>query len=162
METQPPRPEDVKGLERRLSTWAPSAEGLDADALLFAAGRASARPGPLRYVWPALTAGLTGLSIVLALELVVEHSERLSLARQLRQQSPAPAAAPSPLSDNDSAESPNDQEVAPDSYFASHRALEKGLDAWPLQAIVHGGSSAVAPSRSAIFRAGRRDLLLDP
>jgi hypothetical protein len=161
METQPPRPEDLRELERRLSAWEPSPERLDADALLFAAGRASARPGLSRYVWPALTACLTGLSVALAVALVVERSERLHLAKQLHQQSPVPAVAPSPPSDNDAIEFRSDDEVAPDSYLASQRALDKGLDAWPSRAIIQGGAAAAAP-RTAIFQAGRRDLLLDP
>ncbi len=46
--------DDLTDLERRLSSWEPTTEGLDSDALLFAAGRASARPGLGRFVWPAL------------------------------------------------------------------------------------------------------------
>ena len=161
METQPPRPEDVKGLERRLSTWQPSTEGLDADALLFAAGRASARPGPARLAWPALTGLLSVLSVVLGLWLTAERSERLALARQLHEHRAVPVdrTPASPAVDVVPSES---EEPAPDSYFVSHRALEQGLDAWPLPPIAHRGASALAPASSAIFRVGRRDLLLDP
>jgi hypothetical protein len=160
MDTHSHRPDDLKDLEQRLSSWRPAADGLDPDAMLFAAGRASARPGPARLVWPALTALLSVLSVVLGLWLTAERSERQALARQLREHQSVPVHEPpaAPVADVVPTES---DEPAPDSYFVSHRALEQGLDAWPLPPIVHRGSPAVAPASSAIYRVGRRDLLLD-
>jgi hypothetical protein len=54
-------------LEDALSRFTPSPGGLDRDALLFAAGRASARPG---RKWPTLAA-LLALSQALTLALLV-------------------------------------------------------------------------------------------
>lgn len=162
MDTQSHRPDDLNELERRLSSWQPAADGLDSDAVLFAAGRASARPGSARLVWPALTGLLSVLCVVLGLWLTSERDARLALARQLQEHHSAPVNEPStaPAADVVPAES---DEPAPDSYFVSHRALEQGLDAWPPPPIAHrGGSSAVAPASSAIYRVGRRDLLLEP
>lgn len=65
MDTHANRPEDLNDLERRLAAWQPSRDGLDADAVLFAAGRASVQPRPARFVWPALTTLLTALIVVL-------------------------------------------------------------------------------------------------
>jgi len=160
MDTNSHRPDDLKDLEQRLSSWQPAADGLDSDAMLFAAGRASARPGPARLAWPTLTGLLSVLCVVLGLWLTAERSERQALARQLREHQSVPVNEPpaAPAADVVPTES---DEPAPDSYFVSHRALEKGLDAWPLPPIVHRGSTAVAPASSAIYRVGRRDLLLD-
>ncbi|HEY7312470.1 MAG TPA: hypothetical protein VH643_24105 [Gemmataceae bacterium] len=46
---------------KRLSRFTPEAAGLDRDALLFAAGRASVRPNPL---WKALVAVLVALQLL--------------------------------------------------------------------------------------------------
>ncbi len=44
--------DDLKELEQRLATWSPAKDGLDPDAMLFAAGRASARHGKTWLAWP--------------------------------------------------------------------------------------------------------------
>ncbi len=86
MHTHENHSDDMNDLERRLSAWAPASAGLDADAMLFAAGLAAGRPGPARFVWPALSGLLSVLVVALGAWLTVERSERLHLARQLRQQ----------------------------------------------------------------------------
>jgi hypothetical protein len=146
-------------LERRLSAWQPAVAGLDGDAMLFAAGRASVRPGPARFIWPALTACMTGLAACLGIWLAAERSERLDLARQLRQSSPALATRPSPAVVSE--ESPAAEELPPDSYLASHRALEKGLDAWPPRTMVRADPPG-PPPHPLIFQMGQRNALLDP
>jgi hypothetical protein len=163
MDTNSDRPEDLNALERRLSSWQPNKEGLDTDAMLFAAGRASVRPGPARFAWPALTTLLTGSCLVLGLWLVVERNERMVLAAQLQEHPPAPTAnpAPPPAVYTVPAESPEPDDLSPNSYLASRRALEKGLDAWPSRLEVRGGS----PDPSAeppVLRLGQRDALLEP
>ena len=62
-------PDDLSDLERRLAACAPSSAGLDADAMLFAAGRASARRGPSGIPLAGLTACLAALAIVLGVGL---------------------------------------------------------------------------------------------
>lgn len=164
MDTHPNRPEDLNALERRLSAWQPDSQGLDADAVLFAAGRASVRRGPTRFAWPALTAVLTVLSVVLSLKLASERNERLALVRQLNEGLAAPTINPSPppATNTVPAESFDPDELPPDSYLASRRALEEGLDAWPSRVVVRGGPTA-APSREPpILRLGQRAALLDP
>jgi hypothetical protein len=165
METHSDRPEDLNALERRLSAWQPNREGTDADAVLFAAGRASVRPSPVRFVWPALTALLTVLSVVLGQWLADERSERLALARQLGERSPAPVVnpSPSPASKTVPVESfEPDDEPPPDSYLISRRALEQGLDAWPSRIVVQRRSSDPSVTNPPVLRVGQRDALLDP
>jgi hypothetical protein len=71
-------------LEERLSKLTPAGTGLDRDALLFEAGRASARPGRR---WPAL-ASLLALSQAVTLTLL--------LWPRTPPPAPAPGAVPGP------------------------------------------------------------------
>jgi hypothetical protein len=164
MDAHSDRSEDLDALERRLSAWEPSSEGLDADAVLFAAGRASVRPKPTRFAWPALTVLMTALSVVLGLSLADERNERLALTLRLQERPPAPAVNPSPLpAANIAPEEPlRSDELPPDSYLVSRRALEKGLDAWPIRAVVSAGTTAPSVSNPPILRLGQRDALLEP
>jgi hypothetical protein len=146
--------EDLKAVERRLSAWRPADDGLDADAMLFAAGRASARPGRGRFVWPALAACLALTSAGLGVGLVHERAERMALARQIQISTPVPAPAivlPRP---------PADEPVAPDSYLASQRALEDGLDAWPARPEAAAPPEDRRPATPPL-RVGQRERLLD-
>jgi hypothetical protein len=159
MDTHPDRPDDLSPLERRLSSWQPSAAGLDADAMLFAAGRASAQPGPGRFVWPALTGVLGVFAVVLGAWLVVERSERLALVEQLRRK--APVSSPSPSPPAVPAEAGSDDAASPDSFLTARRAYDKGLDAWPPQPDGRTGSAQVL-ANSPVYQVGHRDKLLDP
>ena len=143
-------PDDLNDLERRLLAFRPAVEGLDADAMLFAAGRAAI---PRGFVWPSLATLLAVLTVSLAVWATAERHERLSLDRQLRELS-APRSEPTPVN------SPEPLTVdEPDGWITAHRALEHGLDAWPPRPI----SAIEAPSsREPVFTVGHRDALLDP
>ena len=151
--------DDLSELEHRLSAWEPASAGLDCDAVLFAAGRASVRPSPARFGWPALTACLTVLAVGLGVWLADERTERLVLAQQLRQRTtvPTPDVSPSP-SPADAPSEPLPVDESPDSFLATHRALEKGLDAWPVRAIVRAETPGSNPR---VLQVGTRDALLD-
>jgi hypothetical protein len=136
---------------------------LDPDALLFAAGRASVRPGPARFVWPALTVCLAGLATVLGVCLKAEHAERLALALQMRQPPPAPAPKPSPPIEVSPGEPLLPEDVPPSSLLAAHRLLERGLDDWPPQieaALTETPDPALL--HPPILQVGQRDFLLEP
>ncbi len=139
MQTNEHPADDLSDLERRLSGWKPSAEGLDLEGMLCAAGRAAARPNLLaRLAWPTAAGGLLVLAVALGLAFRAERSERLALAEQLRHAtSPAaaPAYIPTPIPDLTT------ERPGPDSYLALHRALEKGVESWP-QADLQGAGSA--------------------
>ena len=164
MDTHPHRPDEMNELERRLSAWQPNSAGMDADAVLFAAGRASVRPGPARFAWPALTTVLAALAIVLGLCLVDERSERLALAHRLRERPPAPAvnSSPRPAVNITPAESPTPDEPPTDGYLANRRALERGLEAWPSRAVARSGPTNPSLANSPVLRLGQREALLDP
>jgi hypothetical protein len=120
--------DDLSDLKRRLAGCEPSPAGLDADAMLYAAGRASApQPGPARFVWPALSGALAVLAAVLGVCLVAERADRLAMDRGIQDALHIKAqlgqAAQSEPLEKDS--------WAPSSVLAARRALEEGIDAWP-------------------------------
>jgi hypothetical protein len=121
------RPEgDLNDLERRLSALAPAADGLNTDAMLFAAGRAAVRPGPGRFIWPTIAGCLTAALIAVGGWGLSERSARLALAQQLQTQ-PAPPPLPDPAPPY---EPPPPLELSPYSYLSALRALERG-ETWP-------------------------------
>ncbi len=117
MHTPPDRPDGLTDLERRLAACAPSADGLDADAMLFAC--------------------LSAMSFVLGARLATERAERQQLAHQPEQ--PAPLLPPSVAPEPPTAEQPPNSSV-----LAARPALEQGLDAWP-PAKVPAGAPAPEP-----------------
>jgi hypothetical protein len=132
MDTHPDLPDNLIEMERQLAARVPSAVGLSADAMLFAAGRASARSGTIRFLWPTLAACASVLAVIFGVALFVERSECLTLANQLQQAKREPISNPSP---SVSLVPPVTADESPDSYLASRHALEKGLDAWPPLAV---------------------------
>jgi hypothetical protein len=130
--------------------------------MLFAAGHAAGRPGPARFVWPALTGLLALVAVFLGAWLTVERNERLLLARQLEQSNVQRPAPESPLPPGAVPAHPSSAEERTDnSLLGSHRALEHGLDAWPAQAVV-GTNTPDPPGDATILQVGHRDALLDP
>jgi hypothetical protein len=117
-----PSADDLSDLERRLAACRPAATGLDADAMLFAAGQAAARRGGSSVVWPALAGGFAILSLTLWAGLMNERSERRELAERFGRmpttvvETPPPIVAPSP--------------PAPDSYLAIRQLMDQDGDAW--------------------------------
>jgi len=123
---------DLNDLERRLTEWRPSGSGLEVDRLMFDAGRASARSGRGRLIWPAVSAGLALTAVALGIGLANERAARQELAMQLRNS--APGVDPARSGELGPAEStPTSPTPAPPaSYLAARRALTEDLDAWPV------------------------------
>jgi hypothetical protein len=145
MENQGSRPEDVSDLERRLSDWKPDTDGLDLDSMLFAAGRAAARSGTGRLLWPAIVGCLTLLTATLGVLLVSERTERLLLARQMTPGALQVAGYVAPVEPSTSQEN----ELPPHSLLAFQQALQKGLETW-LEQDVPGTALAQSPPGPAI------------
>src|SRR5262245_36590415 len=76
---------DLTNLERRLGAWLPARDRLDADAMLFAAGRASARNLPARFAWPTIAACLALAAGLLGNRLITERAENHQLVARLHQ-----------------------------------------------------------------------------
>ena len=80
MDTQPSSNEDdLSDVERRLTGWQPAAERLDADAMLFAAGRAAGQGGLGRLLWPACCVLLVVQAAGLLVWGLAERAERFPL-----------------------------------------------------------------------------------
>jgi hypothetical protein len=157
MDAQPSSSDDMSDLEKRLSGWRPSAAGLDADGVLFAAGRASVRPGWGRIAWPLVSGCLALLAATLGVALSQERAARVEMAARLNE--PRPSVAPPPSVEPDSVEAPPDSPPA-DSYLAARRAMAGNPDSW-LAAAKTGPDGAPSPSR-AIWKAGSNADVLEP
>jgi hypothetical protein len=160
MDQQSPRHEDdLSDVERRLAGWHPASAGLDADAMLFAAGQAAGRRGRGRLLWPALCAFLAVQAAGLGAWGLSERAERRALASRLRERAPAPSAPPA----TDVAVPPEPSYTpSPDDYFHLRRRAEQNLTRGPAS-LPPAAAQALAPPppEPAILRAGQRDGLLD-
>jgi hypothetical protein len=111
--------DNLNELERRLSDWKPTPDGLNVDAMLFAAGRASAGNVKARLTWPLVSGGLALLTVFLGVRLAAERSERLALLQELHLRfadtSPvSPTTSPAPKS-----------ETPPNAYLVLRREWEQ-------------------------------------
>jgi hypothetical protein len=152
----------MNDLEKRLSEWRPSTRGLDADAMLFAAGRDSARSagrGWVRIAWPVISGCLALLAAALGVGLVQERTAREDLIVQLHNQKPA--IAPAPIVVQQPGEAPLAEPPGADSYLAARQALTNGLDSWPVLAKVEPSVGPPPPSRP-ILKANSQGDVLEP
>jgi hypothetical protein len=155
-----PRGEDeLSEVERRLTGWRPGAEGLDADAMLFAAGLAAGQREWGRRLAPALCGFLAALAAGLGAWGLSERAGRLVLVGRLPERAPAPSAPPvtavAVLPESSYTPSPDD-------YIHLRRRAEQDPGRW-LASAQPTGTRALGPPlpEPAIFRAGQRDGLLD-
>jgi hypothetical protein len=148
---------DLSPLERRLSCLRPSSDGLAADALLFAAGRASAQASKGRHVWPALAGCFALLAAVLGGWVASERTERLALARQMQDRQEA--GKPAPASTVQEASHPR-VTPSPDSLLAARLSLAHDFDAWLASAGQPSPTSQESP-RQFVPRAWQPGDLLD-
>jgi hypothetical protein len=155
MHTHPDNPDDLGDLERRLSGWQPGAEGLDADAMLFAAGVAAGKAGRGRIVWPALCGVLAILAAGLTTWALVERAERATLAELLRQRPEPPGTSPPALSPL--------PESSPEGYLALRQRLDRETATWLAPPEVPDPPApGPPPPEPAILRAGQRDAYFAP
>src|SRR5438445_38546 len=120
MDNNMPHPDDLTELERRLAAWKPAHDGLDHEAMLFAAGRASARPGGGWLAWPILSGSLALAAVALGVWLAAERSERLAPLRKLVE----PALASTPVV------TPMAEPLSPNSYLSLRREWEQQAGDW--------------------------------
>jgi hypothetical protein len=125
---------DLNGLEQRLAAWRPATTGLAPEAMLFAAGRASARGGKTWPAWPILSGCLALVGVVLGVWLAVERSERRALLQALEQRPPAFAPGKVPIPEKTRRTRP----PASDSYLSLRRQWEQVPGDWALKSPAPG------------------------
>jgi hypothetical protein len=123
---------DLNDLERRLTEMRPSGEGLDADKMLFAAGRNSVRGGWSRVAWPLISGSLALTTLALAFGMFHERSERRDLIAKLENQTPAQSGPKPALGTSDV---PSSEPPAANSYIVTRKVLSQSVDSWPAPSI---------------------------
>jgi hypothetical protein len=153
-----PVKDDLSDLERRLTGWRPAAQGLQTDAMLFAAGLAAARRGRRRFLAPALCGLLAVLAVGLGAWGLTERAERRVLAERLQRLPPPGASSPT-----DVAEGPRSpEEPAPADYLSLRRRMEQDPSRWLASLEPVGRTRRGLPSRSpAIPTPRQREGLFD-
>lgn len=131
--------DDLTAIERRLNGWQPNVDGLNADAMLFAAGLAAGRRRTSRLLSPALCAVLAALATGLGFWGLSERAERQSLASRLRE----PATVESPAINVAVAQRPL-YEPTPGDYLSTRRRMEEDLNGF-LSSVQPPGLPALGP-----------------
>jgi hypothetical protein len=119
--------DDLNELERRLANWTPMQEGLNTDAMLFAAGRASARGSKTRLAWPMVSGGLAVVIVFLGIRLSAERTERLALLQELDVR-----LADIPRAADNAAPAPLSEPGARNAYIVLLREWERRPGEWPM------------------------------
>jgi hypothetical protein len=159
MDAQPSPSDDMSDLESCLSGWRPSTTGLDADGVLFAAGRASVRPGWGRIAWPVVSGCLALLAAILGVGLSQERAARLELAARFHD--PKPPVVTAPARDLEPDEAPSTEPPAPASYLAARRALAGNPDSWLMAARIEPSEGPPSPNQP-IWKVGSHPDLFGP
>jgi hypothetical protein len=159
MDADTPRHEDdMSDLASRLGSWRPTADGLDADAMLFAAGLAAGRRGRGVVVVSVLCGFLAILAVGFGVWGLNERAERQSLASRLRDRIPDSSAYP--VSNADLA-SQQPYRPAQDDYLHLYRQLEEDANGSLASRQPAGPRSLGPPPQPAILTPRQRDRLLD-
>jgi len=150
--------DDLSNVEHRLSEWRPKAEGLNAEAMLFAAGRASGQRPPSR-LWMALCGVLIVQVVGLGAWGISERSERLALSSQLADRALSTVETRQAKQDGSSRRS---YVPAPDDYLHQRKRMEQDAGYYVAAASpgrIPGLGQKVPPA--AILSAGQWSDLLD-
>jgi hypothetical protein len=160
MDSNSPRHEDdLSDVANRLSSWRPTTDGLDADALLFAAGVAVGRRDRGRVVALALCGLLAILAVSLGAWGLTERAERQSLASRLRERTPNTGANPGM---NDGLVPEASYASSPDDYFHLYRRLELDpIDSLASTQSTKRPSFGESPPASKILTPRQRDRMLE-
>ena len=154
------REDDLSACARRLAAWQPAPGKLDADAMLFAAGRASAERRRPPLLWPVVCALLAMQAAGFCAWGLWERAEHRALAVRLDKGAAVPNVPQTPAVADSSAPR---YTPSPDDYFHLRRRLDQASGRW-LVAAHAAGTQAVGPPPPApgILKAGQRDGLFVP
>jgi hypothetical protein len=160
MDARTPRDEnDLSDFEGRLASWQPASSGLDADAMLFAAGHAAGRRGRSQLVWAAFCALIAVQSAGLGAWALSERAGRQALASRVSER--PPPSGPSPAIAVAVVPAPS-YEASPGDYLSTRRLLEQDPKGW-LASVQLAGIQALEspPLHSTILTPRQRDGLFD-
>jgi hypothetical protein len=149
------REDDLRDIERRLSAWRPGSDGLNADAVLFAAGLAAGRRGRQPLVASVAGVLLIVQAIGLGLWGLTERAGRQALAVRLRQSGAVPGASTTSTA---TATPSSTYTPSPEDYYHLRQEAEQDPGRW--LASLHGPEPRTAetsPPEPVILRAGLRD-----
>jgi hypothetical protein len=151
--------EDLSNVERRLAGWNPSVDGLDADAMLFAAGLAAARMGRGKLVAPIMCMFLAAVAAAFCFWALTERSERLDLASRLRARDRvADASQPPPTV----ARSETLPKLSPFAYYNMRRRIEQEAERSRIAVPPESPQTVPPPAaESAVFKVRQSSRLLD-
>jgi hypothetical protein len=154
-----PRHEDeLSDFERHLAGWQPAPGGLDADAMLFAAGQAAGQRGRGRLLGPALCLLFAVQGAGLVAWGLSERAQRLTLASRLHERAQAPST---PRATAVAVVPESFYTPSPDDYFHLRRRAEQDPGRWLASLPPDGPQAPGPPLEPAILRAGQRNGLLD-
>src|SRR5262249_24551554 len=148
--------DDLNKMERRLAGCPTATVGLNSDAMLSAAGRASVRPGPARIVWPVAFTALSLLTTAVTSLWMNERQDRIALASQLRQM----LMTANPTSPQKPATASEGYERLSGGMLEVHRALDEGRDPLPAEPVIYLDTSGPSPE-PYILRADSLNHMLD-
>ncbi|WP_165227637.1 hypothetical protein [Aquisphaera insulae] len=122
-----PDGDELNDLEGRLRTWQPSAGGLDREAMIFEAGRASVRRSPSAAVdlraWRLATAAAVVLAAGLAMGWIREHRHARGMEQMLLARAEAAATLPAGPAIGPPTDEPP-RPFDPSSYLALAREIQ--------------------------------------
>ena len=141
---------DLSDLERRLANWQPAPERLDAEAMLFAAGRAVGRGAWGRRLWPACCLLLAIQAAGLLVWGLGERAERQVLAERLHNLPPASDLPPAPAVFAEFGYTPSSSD-----YLHLRRAMEQDPNGQSV--VLPDGAPVRQPPEPAILTPRLRD-----
>ena len=150
--------EELNDLERRLSSWRPGVEGLDADAMLYAAGLAAGRAGRQRLFLGTVAALLAMAAVGLGAWALTERAGRLDLAARLHQHDAAPEVKQWTTT---VAQSDQPAPVSPFCYFNMRRRMEQESERTLTSTPSIGSQSMPPPPPTSVLKVGQDLRLLD-
>jgi hypothetical protein len=118
--------DDLSDFERHLAGWQPASDGLNADAMLFAAGQAAGRRERSQLLWPVLCALLTVQSVGLGVWGLSERAERQALAIHLPERTSIHSASPATVA----AVRDSSYQPSPGDYLSTRRMMEQDPNGW--------------------------------
>jgi hypothetical protein len=156
----PPHEDELSDIERHLAGWRPASDGLNADAMLFAAGQAAARRGRGRLLGTAFCVLLVVQSAGLGVWGLSERAGRLALATRIRERAPSSTAPPATAVAVAVFSEPS-YTPSPEDYWHMRRRAEQDPVRWLASLQPPGARTPDPPPEAAILKAGQRAGLLD-